>query len=216
MKFDKHTVILGSTGSGKTYFGAWSVNNLVTTPYTIFLNTANEISVEKACDVTVRGYDEVEDYITNHSKGSINYVVDSELEQALRQINEVKQMVFAIGNVICKTNIINWMTIFFDEVQIFAGKGSNYNDVDILYTRGRRQGVICVALSQRPALVSQTVLTQTVYQVYFKFGDYEQGYFQRYGIDLQKYEEWLKQPYHFLWVTPFKVQKVKPVKSVVL
>ena len=69
---DEHTVIMGSTGSGKTYFSAWCLENATITPYSIFLNTSNELSVEKMCDVKVTNYDELEDWMLNHRKGKIN------------------------------------------------------------------------------------------------------------------------------------------------
>jgi ABC-type glutathione transport system ATPase component len=136
-KLDKHTVILGSSGSGKTYFASWCLENAVVTPYAIFINTQNEIDVEKMCNVTVQNYDELEDFMMSHRKGKINYVVAKDLDTMLEQISEIQMLLFAIGDKINKNKIKQWVSVFFDEVQIMSGKGNKYNTVDEFFTRGR-------------------------------------------------------------------------------
>ena len=212
IKLDKHTFIAGATGSGKTYFASWCLENATVTPYSIFINTSDELSVKKHSDVSVTNYEELEDYLREHSKGVINYTVGDDPDTILEQIEEIRMMCFTVGGILNQRKIRNYFTIFFDEVHLFAPKGGRYSPVDNFFTRGRRNGVIAVGISQRPAVVSQTILTQSTYQIYFKFHTYEKSYFNRYGIDLESYSDWLDKPYHFIVVTPHGITKYKPVK----
>ena len=212
IKLDNHLTIMGGSGGGKRYFASWCMENLAVTPYVLFFNTSNELDVENNCDITVRNYDELEDFIMTHKKGKINYIVSKKIDIILEQIEEVETLLFAIGDKINKKSITQWITVFFDEVHLFAPKGAKYSSVDNFFTRGRRAGIVAIGISQRPALVSQTVLTQSYYYVYFRFNVYEDAYFSRYGIKMEEFKEWLDQPHNFIWVGQNGINKVKPVK----
>ena len=46
-------------------------------------------------------------------------------------------------------------------------------------------GIRAVGISQRPADVSHTILTQSLYHVIFYIGDYDHPYFRKYNIPIE-------------------------------
>ena len=83
-----------------------------------------------------------------------------------------------------------------------------------VWKRGRRYGIVGIAISQRPADVSHTVLTQSRTHYIFFMGIYEKGYFSAYGIPVfdEEYMEWIKQDYHYLKYEDGRIEKYDPIE----
>jgi hypothetical protein len=122
------------------------------------------------------------------------------------ELEEMRRILFKLGKMIVGDTQRKWCTVFFDEVHNFG------EDLNLWFQQGRRWGIICVGISQRPALTSHTILTQAEYHIIFKCSPYETLYFEKYHIPLSEFEDWLNQPYHYVIVFPQGFKKFKPIK----
>lgn len=73
-----------------------------------------------------------------------------------------------------------WLVV--DEAQVHARKGVP-GPIDYIATQGAGQGIRLVAITQRPAMLSHTVLTQADQVYIFMLGRFEDGYLRSYGLD---------------------------------
>ncbi len=190
--FDAHVSVVGKTQSGKTVFVAkyFEENDGVN----IFFNLNEIYAVEQAADHIVSTVNEVYEIINNLEQNDVRICFNPEEageDITIEQVASIINMAFGIGAVAkrqAKGNAPNWCTIIIDEVQTY-GEKAGHPAIHRLFKRGWSYGIRGVAISQRPADVSHTILTQSMYHVIFFVGDYDHPYFRKYGIPIEEHME---------------------------
>lgn len=207
----EHFFICGITGSGKTTFATSIYEKLDT--LCVFVNTNEERIPERKSQIIVWDVDEVIKAINlDARKICLNPKETREIASA--DIERLCNVLFHIGSQINKERreITVFSHLFIDEVQEYSSLHRPNANIDRIWKRGRRYGIVGVAISQRPADVSHTILTQCKYHVIFRLGQYEVPYFQRYRIPIEDHEEWLKRKYHFTIFDGADVSRFYPIK----
>jgi DNA helicase HerA-like ATPase len=205
----KHIFILGSTGSGKTFWMAKVADTYL--HRFIFINTQMEVEVDKICS---SGYDEPGELLEGVLDGekAIQFVPDEDDDVALLQLEEIRRGLFEMAAEMHIESGTFWMNLIVDEIQEFAWKGSR-NDIDNLFRRGRRFGIRGWGLSQRPQNVSSTIINNISHQVIFRTGGYESPYFKTYKIPIEEHEAWLKKDYHYLVYDNYEMLECIPIEE---
>ena len=132
----------------------------------------------------------------------------------LTELIYIKRTLFSLGKKVNehkKTPLII-SHLFIDEVQDYSSKHQPNSEIDAIWKRGRRYGIVGIAMSQRPADVSHTILTQSKYHVIFETSGYEYEYFRRYHIPIDAFKGWTAKKYHFAvwdWST---IDQYKPIQ----
>lgn len=209
----KHTLVIGATGSGKTFFMA-NVANLYLNRF-VFVNPQMEESVSRICTYSTDEPEEVIEAITEGER-SIEFIPDEDIDTALEQLAELRTDFFTIAQELRSEGKIEdgafWLDFILDEVQLYAWKGAR-TDVDNFATRGRHWGVRAWFLTQRPQNVSSTIINNVNYQVIFKTGSYESQYFRTYRIPIEAHSTWLRRDYHYIVWDGFNATECKPVST---
>jgi hypothetical protein len=205
----KHCLVIGATGSGKTFWMA-RVADLYFHRF-IFINPQLEVEVDKICNVAYEEPGELLEGVLDGEK-AIEFVPDENTDVALLQLEEIRRGLFDIA---AEMNIEAgtwWQNVIIDECQEYAWKGSR-NDVDNFFRRGRRFGIRSFALTQRPQNISSTIINNIQYQVIFRTGSYESPYFKTYKIPIEEHQEWLKRDYHYILYDGFQVDRCIPIEG---
>jgi len=202
-----HLFICGITGSGKTTLATKIYENLDT--ICIFINTNEERIPERASQIIIYDSNEfIEAIELNATKICLNPREFKEIETS--EIERITKILMTMGRERKKEGI--FAHIFIDEVQEYSSLHKPNINIDRIWKRGRRYGIIGCAISQRPADVSHTILTQSQFHVIFKLGTYETPYFERYKIPIEEHKEWLKKPYHIIVFDGVEVKRYYPIK----
>lgn len=210
---DQHCTIIGVTGSGKTYFTQHTIKNRVT-PFTIFVNTNDDASAREAADLVINSPDELMEVFQNYESADMCYSISENVEEAKQELTAIKDILFAIGRQINRTsNIKMWLTLYVDEATDYSGKTQPDETINLLFRRGRRHGLIMVALTQRPAITSHTVLTQSRMKVFFVTELMERPYLEKYfGDAFDEYWDWLEKDFHYVEEKKGVWIKQKPIR----
>lgn len=222
---NKHHFICGITGSGKTTYAIWEYKHIQNRA--IFFNSQYERRVELASSHVVS---DGEGFIEAWEDGGkkICYTPHEDQKKATEQLINIKRILFALGKEINKNVIeheIIFCHLFIDEIQDFSNKDSPNHEVDAIFKQGRRNGVVGIAVSQRPAEVSHTLLVNCSTHIIFRLSSYERGYFDRYKIPIFAEPEYFnhinqgwgkgknpKDRYHFLVFDLVELTKAEPIK----
>ena len=203
--------ICGATGSGKTTLASKLYEEETT--LCVFINTNFEHIPEGYSHAVVSNVDDIVNAM-NEGYTKICLNPTSRKDISASDVVYVKRLLFNIGKSINekrkKPKIV--AHIFIDEVQDYSNKRQPNKEIDSIWKKGRRYGVIGVAMSQRPADVSHTILTQSKYHVIFKIGTYEYEYFSHYHIPIEEFEDWIASPYHFIVWDGYTIEKYKPIE----
>jgi hypothetical protein len=227
---NKHIFVCGETGSGKTYFSDWIYKNC--DGICIFFNTQLEYSIEQNSDVLVTSIDEFKRAYNTRIKGGFLNTEDrgrkyykicfnpsEDEDEARKQLDELIDILFRIGYATNKNSEKPkiWAHLFVDEIHEYSSKDSRDKTVDRVWRRGRRYGIVGIAISQRPADVSHGILSQCPTHIIFKVNRYESPYFQRYKIPVffddknDPTNQHLNKSYHFAVFTGDNLELYPPV-----
>lgn len=219
MDTNKHIAIVGITGSGKTTFARWMYKN--TTGLSVFFNTQLEAGIEKISDALcfdTGGFRKAFNEKTNGERKyhKICFNPDEDEDKALIQLQELIKILFRLGYQINKDaeSPRVWCHLFIDEIHEYSSQLQKDKIVDRVWKRGRRYGIVGIAISQRPAEVSHSILANCPTHVIFKTGQYELPYYQRYhipiftDIEAQKH---LQKKYCFIVFYDGKIEKYPPI-----
>ena len=206
-----HWFMCGITGSGKTTFGA-SIFEKVDT-LAIFINTSEERIPERKSQIVVYSVDELLRAISLDAR-KICFNPHEDRDISVSDVEQICKVMLSLGRQIHKNKrfIAVFGHIFIDEIHEFSSLHRPNVNIDRIWKRGRRYGIIGIGISQRPADVSHTILTQCRYHVIFRLGQYEIPYFERYKIPIEDHKEWLKQNYHFCIFDGEEVKRYYPIK----
>jgi energy-coupling factor transporter ATP-binding protein EcfA2 len=204
----KHCLVIGATGSGKTYFMAKVADTYF--HRFIFVNPQLEEEVDRVCTHAFESPEETLEAVLDGIK-AIEFIPDENDEVALLQLEELRRGLFDIAADMNIKSGTWWMNFILDEAQTYAWKGSR-EDVDNFARRGRRFGIRSYFLTQRPQNISSTIINNIQYQVIFRTGTYESPYFKTYKIPIDEHQEWLKQDFHYILYDGFEVQECEPIE----
>lgn len=196
---NNHIFVSGQTRSGKTYFTARALLEL-NRPVIIF-NLQDEDLPSKFLtinhdDVTIG---QLKDALKTKTK------IDLRLPEREKSINET------IGYVVEQLMMAgfseqNPVYIVFDECHLLKGRGL---DAAVqAATRGLKRGCRCIFITQRPALCSKTLYTQSAEQYVFYLPGSEKEYLKNKGLDYdQCFEQWEKLgKYSYLFYDGFTLE----------
>ena len=203
----KHCLIIGATGTGKTWWMAQVAKRYL--HRFIFVNPNLEEVVENICTAH---YSEPSEVLTGLLDGEtrIEFIPPEDTNEALDQLEELRLGIFEIAAELEISSGTWWLNFILDEAQSYAWKGSR-SDVDVFATRGRRYGVRSWFLTQRPQNISSTIINNVQNQIIFRTGPYEVPYFKGYKIPIEDRMDWLKKPYHYLLYDGFDVYECRPI-----
>ena len=222
---DERTVICGKTGSGKTVFAGWLFSNVGA--LAIYYNTQWEVRIEQKGDAII---EDLNGFRRAFNKGyrKIVWNPNEDKDIATSELESLINTLFDMGRQInreVKDTPKPFCYLFIDEYQTYSSKKKQNPNIDKVWTMGRRWGILGVAISQRPAEVSHTVLTQSPQHIIFFLGKYEKGYFDNYDIPIFKndeYADWIsrgwgrgedkRNRYYFLVYDQVELEKYPPVE----
>lgn len=192
-----HIVIVGATGSGKTYFAAAYSHY---PRHCIILNPQAERVISQAADVTVETDDPEEIYqaLAEPQTASVDWIPPLDTDSTLVALESMRDDLFTVRK--NHPHPSPSLTVIIDEADVYAPK-SGYSPVNGFFQRGRRYGIQAVAITQRPQLLSHTALTQADRHIIFRTNQYELEYYNKKGIKIDS--AWLDKPYHYLEVDQF-------------
>lgn len=104
-------------------------------------------------------------------------------------------------------------TLFIvDECQIYARSGNGYNPVEDIATRGLGKGLVGTFITQRPALVSNTLFTQAEIKTYLRLEQEEWGYFRRNGVEIEKIQKEIRDFGKYGYISKYNDEYTKVTK----
>lgn len=170
-----HTTVIGKTQEGKTY----AVNHILKNQKNgvIFFNTQleelkNYIKIDKNTSFKV-----INDLLKKGQK--LNYEPSSRLSIQSQEITFLINQIFEN----CNFSKSNYIYFVVDEVHLF--KKVALESICRIATGGIRYGVHGIFLSQRPANIDNTLMTQSIEMIIFKC-NMESQYFKNYCIPIDE------------------------------
>lgn len=170
-----HTTVIGRTQSGKT----WAVNRILKNQRrgVLFFNTQlEELPGYIVIDCKTK-FIQIRELLKKGYK--LSYNPDTKLEIQAQEISFLIEQLFENGNF----NKINNIFIVIDEVHLFTKEG--LSQVHRIATGGIKYGLNGIFLSQRPAQISNVLMTQSSNMVIF-FVNMESKYFRNYEIPIEE------------------------------
>jgi len=215
LEFEKHVFITGTTDYGKTTFAAkyFAANDGLN----IFFNIQEEICVEDEADIIVTNLNDLETAIEEkYTHICYNPELAGE-DISIGDIGTTIRMLMAMG-VIAKREAGGrpeiWVTVYIDEVQEF-GEKQGHPIIHRLWKRGLGYGIRAVGISQRPADVSHTILTQSGDHVIFYIGGYDHPYFKKYNIPIEDHIDHLEEKYNFvIWRNQQEIERYNKLSGI--
>jgi hypothetical protein len=197
-----HTTVVGRTREGKTYTVSHILKELM--QGVLFYNTSNE---------ELKGYIKVNqktpffmilDLLIKGQK--LNYIPSSELKKQYQEISFLIKHLFNYA----KFNKNNFIYIVVDEAHLF--KGDSLDQVERIATGGLHYGLHGIFLSQRPANLSNTLMTQSSNMMIF-FSNMESQYFKNYSIPIEEILKRIEKNGKYSFCT-FDFKEIKDYKKI--
>lgn len=169
-----HSFVCGMTGTGKT---AFVLNRLKDSRFPVFFFNFQHIDTPfLKCD---GAYDTADLIEAIKSGDKIDFRPSKYKSFAKQQLNYIVNEFFA------KDQFRNKPFYFVvDEAHETVAQGEKNDYVLMIPTRGRSLGYMGIFLTQRPALIDKTVISQCTKHFIF-YTEYEVGYFRTKGLDVQ-------------------------------
>lgn len=171
----KHTFVCGMTQSGKTTF---VMNQLKKSKCPVIFFNPQNVKLGREY-ISTNKRDAVWNYVLRALKRGekINFVPDLDDDIAAKELQYLINQLFKAGFTKDKPCIIA-----IDEAHMMSDSKEGKRALRKVANRGLTYGVHAVFISQRPANVEYTILTQSDQHVIFKTG-YEKEYFNRKGLN---------------------------------
>lgn len=192
----RHVLVLGSTGSGKTYFAIHYAFDYY--PCFIFVNSSLEEEVTKLTQITCHTPEEVFDALEDGNR-RIEYIPPMDREVAKEELTVIRQRLFEIGSAMNLPEGEFWVTILIDEIQDYAEKRKE-SEVNNFFRRGRHNRVRVWGMTLQGQDISTTVLTQTEYQVIFISNNWQIDYYNHHHMPYESWLPWLRKEYHYVLI----------------
>ena len=190
----KHVLIVGKTGSGKTYWMSKVAEESL--DCFIFVNTQLERSVEKVTSFSTDTATEVVEALEEGYR-KIEFIPSENDIEGIEQLEQIRRDLWAVAKEMKIKEGQWWVNMIIDEAQVYAWLGSR-TDLQNFARRGRRFGVKSWFLSQQPQDLAKPIVNNIDWQVLFKLGQYSSIYFKNYHIPIEEHLEWLSRQYHYV------------------
>ena len=163
----RHSVVLGMTRSGKTYFTGAILKQLQSNGvHTIFVDPKHDADYE---DLGVICYSPMEVYEKLLKKESrIVFRTPATSPENVESLDRLVELVFQLARTDGFKRIRRVIAI--DELQLYTKKGSS-KAIEMIWTVGAGLGIVGIALTQRMQLLNDTVFTQSENKFIFKIDD---------------------------------------------
>lgn len=164
---NRHTVVLGMTRSGKTYFTGHVIERLQETGvHTIFVDPKADRDYERLGTVC---NDPIEVYAQLIKKNPrIVFRTQGDQSERVEMLDKVVEMIFNLARADGFKRIRRVVAI--DEIQLYTKKGST-RAIELIWTVGAGIGITGMALTQRMALLNDTAFSQSENKFIFKIDD---------------------------------------------
>ena len=190
---NEHATVIGLTQHGKTY-GTIKTLELTEGPI-LFFNTNHTPGLSSKW-VEANGGNTVDQIIYALQNGyKVNYLPSDDIIKAGKQLKAIVDSVYNLGRGALRFRFV------IDEVHLFwlaksqEGKESNLR----LATTSLGRGISCVWLSQRPAMVDNTIYTQSTKHIIFALGKLDESYLKGNGFPVDEIKEKTKnEKYYFV------------------
>ena len=202
----KHILVVGTTGSGKTYWMCKVCNYL---PTYIFVNPQYEREVDKITQIATEDENEVITLLEDGYR-RIQFLPSEDDMEAIQQLKTIRLDLWQVARDMNIKDGQWWLNFICDEAQIFAWLGSR-TDLQNFARRGRRYGVKSWFLSQAPQDLAKPIVNNTTHTVLFELGTFAEPYYQRFHIPIEGENEWLEKPWHYLVWDKKKMVRCEPV-----
>lgn len=172
-----HVVVIGRTQNGKTFA---TMHTLTQTKDGVFFFNAQLVSTPNGF-IKVNGDYSTEQIISLLKKGKkLNYLPSTDIKKMGKELVTITNSFYDYGE-------IN-MRYVIDEVHLFQmlGEKDALNACKRVATTGIRFGYKGVFLSQRPAMVDNTLYTQAIQNVIFNLGKNDVGYMKNLGFPVEE------------------------------
>ena len=207
----RHILIIGSTGSGKTYAAAYMADYL---DAFVFVNTQREFSVTQKCQVSLDDPSEIQDAFEEGYR-KIEFIPSMDKDDAREEVQVVREGLFEIGEVMKEQaqvlELPMWISLFLDEAQVYAPL-MTHKDGEITWNQGRSYGIRGIAISRQPQELSKDIVNNCEFELIFQLGHYALPYFTRFKIPIEEHQEWLDKTHHFLLYDKRAIFRCEPVK----
>ena len=190
--FTGHTTVIGRTGSGKTYGVLESLTRQKHA--SLFLDTVIT-SKPKMYDHNSVKAD------TKKSDIELIYGALRDKCQVCLSFNRSSEdyrndMTYNLINYLMKFGWMDKLLVVVDEVHLYSKHG--IKALEQIATVGRHKGIFLVAISQRPANISNTIMTQSEKFVVFSLSGMETDYLKRYNIPAENILEKTTEQYTYV------------------
>ena len=206
----RHILLIGSTGSGKTYAAGYMTKFM---DAFLFVNTQAELSVTKMCQIRLEDPSELGDALENGYR-KIEFIPSMDRESAQDEVEVLREQLFEIGSVIKEqANALElpfWFNFFLDEAQVYSPKHAHKN-AEIFWTQGRGFGIKSIAITRSPTELSSEVINNCEYELIFQLGMYSYPYYKTYHIPIEEEKEWLARKHHFLLWDKTNITRCYPI-----
>lgn len=198
----KHEFVDGRTQSGKTHYAIEKSKNWA--GGVLFWNPQNV----KTGFPEINGHYDIKTIIQYLKAGKkMAYTPQINQKTALK---ELEALVYGVLNYHVKGELDNTLFVV-DECQIFARSGGN-NPIEDIATRGLGLGLFGLFVTQRPALTSNTLFTQSEVKTHFAMEDEEVAYFERQGTPMKEIQAKIKEAGEYHYIQKFKGEYSEPLK----
>jgi len=183
----KHTAVFGTTQTGKTYAVQKS---LMSQKEGVLFFNVNHAPVSNY--VRADSKDDLDNVISVLMAGEkINYL--PERETRWQEIAAIVEHILDLGGFP--------VTIVFDECHLMYLNPDKYKRaaqaaLEETVTTGLSKGIKAIFITQRPALLDNTLMTQSEFKVFFRTEN-EGPYLKRYGIPFEDVERMTAKEYHY-------------------
>ena len=163
----RHSVIVGMTRSGKTYFAKHVLEELQQKGYhTVFFDPKHDddyASLGTICTTPVQFYHQL-----LKKNPRIVYRPSPKKDGRVDELNRIVEFLFAMSNKNGFKRIKRVIAV--DEIQLMVKKGTN-DGVETIWTVGAGIGVVGIAITQRIQLLNETCWSQSENKIIFKTDD---------------------------------------------
>lgn len=190
----KHVLVIGKTGTGKTYWTAQVMDRHIKS--FIFVNPQYERAVSEICDCSVdEGSDVIEALEDGHRK--IEFLPAENDIEAIDQLETIRRDLWAAALEMKIKEGQWWIDMVIDEAHIYAWLGSR-TDLQNFARRGRRWGVRTWFLTPQPQDLAKSIVNSVDWQVIFRLGQYSSIYFKNYHIPIEGHLDHLAKEHSYV------------------
>lgn len=163
----RHSVVLGMTRSGKTFFAGRILEELQSMGvHTIFVDPKHDDGYRHLGEICTSAIEVYEKLLLK--KKAIIFRPPPASDERIEELDRLAELLFQLSKTDGFRRIRRVVAI--DEIQLFVKKG-NSKAVEMIWTVGAGIGIVGIAITQRMQLLNETCWSQSDNKVIFKIED---------------------------------------------